>query len=245
MPRHRAFGRQRLARGDARIQRVLQQLVLALQLGQSRGAAFGVVHRQPGQRGVAPHRQFGHRQHRALALDARLRAGRTRLALGAVGHLLHQADALHRHEVGRGAEAVGAGHRQVVQADDQPRVGQRGGARQQGLRAVQRCCAAPAAPAPARAPAAWSRRSSVRRWPPTAGTAAARRWRARARVKCPCRFLHRKGKGSANGGSAPQGADASHGHASCAGRAGTGRSVVSPAARRQAVGRTTGARAAG
>ena len=105
MPRHRALGRQRLARGDARIQRVLQQLVLALQFGQPRGAAFGVVHRQPGQRGVAPHRQFGHRQHRALALDARLRAGRTRLALGAVGHLLHQADALHRHEVGRGAEA--------------------------------------------------------------------------------------------------------------------------------------------
>jgi len=38
--------------------------------------------------------------------------------------LLRDADALHRHRVARRAEAVGPGHRQVVDSDTQHRIGQ-------------------------------------------------------------------------------------------------------------------------
>ncbi|KWT68533.1 hypothetical protein APY03_7040 [Variovorax sp. WDL1] len=68
--------------------------------------------------------------------DCRLRCSLSRSTLGWRHPLLTDADALRRHRVARGAESVGAGDRQVVDADPQHRIRQLAGC-SGGLRGTQ------------------------------------------------------------------------------------------------------------
>ena len=133
---HQLVGRHGLATGDPRVQRLQQQLVLALQLAQLGQLAFGKVHAQPRQPGVALDAQTGDHQHGLLARGLGLGTCGAGLALGGVGQVLHHSDALHGHAVGHGAVAAHAGDGQVLDADGQAGVGQGGGSGAHGLRAV-------------------------------------------------------------------------------------------------------------
>ena len=101
----------------------MQALVLRQQLRQQLFPLLDCLRGDPGQTEFLPYLQALQHQRRAFAFHARLGAGHFGRALGLIGNLLHQGQALPGHGLARQAPAVHAADGEVFKTDGELGIG--------------------------------------------------------------------------------------------------------------------------
>ena len=114
------------------------QLSFARQILERVELALSEMPVDPGKGHVAPQAYFREREQRAFLANLGVGTIPSKLEFVAAREFLHETDLAHGHEIAREIEAISAIHRQVIQTDDQFRIGKLTGADSGGFRSTNR-----------------------------------------------------------------------------------------------------------